>query len=270
MSIELIMHTCPEVPLEASNIRADKLAGITRTEIEKLSVQHGNRHQVVADFFTVKGEHSESLVLQGDLSRVKRIGAGMSRGKIRIEGDTGAHLGAGMSGGEIFVDGNAGDWLGAEMSGGLLEIHGNAGHMVGSAYRGSPAGVSGGEIIVHGNAGNEVGCVMRNGLLVIGGNSGDFTGVNMLAGTIIVLGSPGIRTAAGMKRGTVVSMNKVDILPTFKYSCFYKPDFIRLYLLHLRDRGLGIGDEQISGNYARWCGDIVELNRGEILLYHGQ
>ena len=268
MSITLTLHTQPEVPMEAEVICADKLANLSTAEIEKQSIQHGNREQVIADFFTVSGERSDSLTVQGDLSRIKHLGAGMSSGQMRIEGNVSAHLGAGMSGGEIVVDGDAGDWVAPEMSGGRVEIWGNAGHLVGSAYRGSPAGIVGGEIIVHGDAKNEVGHGMRNGLIVIGGNSGDFTGVNMLAGTIIVLGEPGIRTGAGMKRGTVVSMNPTSMLPTFTYSCVYQPGYLRMYLLYLQDLGLDISEEQIMGQYARWCGDIIELNRGEILLYH--
>ena len=98
----------------------------------------------------------------------------------------------------------------------------------------------GGEIIVHGSAGSEVGGAMRRGLIAIGGDSGDFTGVNMLAGSIIVLGNLGWRTAAGMVRGTIVSMNEARILPTFTYATTYKPSFLRLYLLRLREMGLPV------------------------------
>jgi len=66
------------------------------------------------------------IVLEGDLSRAKQIGAGMTQGKITIHGDAGMHLGATMRGGEIAVHGNAGDWAGAEMQGGLIRIMGNA------------------------------------------------------------------------------------------------------------------------------------------------
>jgi formylmethanofuran dehydrogenase subunit C len=268
MSIKLTLHTQPEVPLEAAIICPDKLASLTTAEIEKQPVQHGNQEVTIADFFEVTGEKSDTLEVEGDLSRIKHIGAGMASGQLNIEGDVGAHLGAAMSDGEIVVEGNAGDWVAPEMSGGRVRIKGNAGHMVGSAYRGSPAGIQAGEIIIHGNARNEVGHAMRNGIIVIGGNSGDFTGVNMLAGTIIVLGELGIRTGAGLKRGTVVCMNETKLLPTFSYSCVYQPAYLRLYLLYLQSLGLDISEEQIMGHYARWCGDLIELNRGEILLYH--
>jgi len=268
MSIKLTLHTQPDVPLEAEVICPDTLAKLTTNEIERQPVQHGNQPVSIADFFTVSGEKNDKLEVYGDLSRVKHIGSGMASGRLHIEGDVGAHLGAGMSGGDIIVDGNVGDWLAPEMTGGRVEVKGNAGHLAGSAYRGSPVGIQGGEIIIHGNAKNEIGHAMRNGTIVIGGNSGDFTGVNMLAGTVIVLGEVGIRTGAGMKRGTVVCMKQTKLLPTFSYSCTYQPTYLRLYLLYLKKLELPISNEQISGNYARWCGDIIELNRGEILLYH--
>jgi formylmethanofuran dehydrogenase subunit C len=268
MSIKLSLYTQPDVPLEADMINPDNLSQLTTAEIEKQVVEHGNQKALLADFFKVSGEKSEHLELEGDLSKVKHLGSGMSFGKMSISGNVGAHLGAAMSGGEIMVEGDVGDWLAPEMSAGRVEIRGNAGHMVGSAYRGSPVGILGGEIIIHGNAKNEVGHAMRNGIIVIGGNSGDFTGVNMLAGTIIVLGEPGIRTGAGLRRGSVVCMSKSKLLPTFSYSCTYQPGFLRLYLLYLQSLGLDISEDQIMGSYERWCGDIIEFNRGEILLYH--
>ena len=39
------------------------------------------------------------LVLEGDLSHVRRIGQGMGLGSVTIRGDVGSHLGAGMTGG---------------------------------------------------------------------------------------------------------------------------------------------------------------------------
>ncbi len=267
MSISLTLHTEPEVPLEADCLRPDELASLTTAEIEKLPVQHGNRQVSLADFFIVKGSASDSLTIEGDLHKVKHLGANMASGKLTISGNVGSHLGAGMTGGNILVEGNASDWVAPEMHGGSVEVRGNAGHLIGSAYRGSPVGMSGGEILIHGDAKNEIGHAMRNGMIVIGGKSGDFTGVNMLAGTIFLLGETGNRIGAGMKRGSVVTMNKTPMLPTFTYSCRYQPAFLRMYLLNLQNLGFAVSDEQLLGFYHRWCGDAIELNRGEILTH---
>jgi formylmethanofuran dehydrogenase subunit C len=267
MSIKLTLKTAPTVPLEAEVIAPDKLAGLSEAEISALPVQYGNQKAELGEFFQVTGTGNDEVEVEGDLSRVKLIGAGMTGGRLVIHGEVGMHLGATMHGGEIVVEGNAGDWVGAEMLGGRVIVKGNAGHLVGSGYRGSKIGMQGGEIIVYGSAGNEVGGAMRRGLIAIGGDTGDFTGVNMLAGTIIVLGRLGWRTGAGMTRGSIISMHDAELLPTFGYACTYHPTFLRLYLLHLRSLGLPIDEVHLSGQYRRWSGDSVQLNRGEVLLF---
>jgi len=267
MSLKLQLRARPDVPLEADTLAPDRLQGRTLAEVESLQLMHGNEKCVVGDFFTVSGECNGELHLEGDLSRIKHLGSGMKSGTLHIHGDAGAHLGVGMSGGLLVVDGNAGDWVGPEMSGGRIHIKGHAGHMVGSAYRGSAVGMTGGEIIIAGSARNELGHGLRNGLIAVGGDSGDFTGVNMLAGTVIVLGRLGARPGASMKRGTIVSLHETELLPSFSYACCFRPPFLGMYLLHLRQWGLAVENAHISGRYSRWNGDAIELNRGEILLY---
>ena len=269
MTLSLSLTTQPDVPVEAEVLRPDSLAGLSAAEVAALPVYHGNQAATVGDFFKVSGKDAGEVRLSGDLAKIKLVGNRMAGGRLHIDGNGGMHVGAEMSGGEIVVDGNVTDWLGAEMSGGRITVHGDAGHLVGGAYRGSQIGMRGGEIVVHGHAGNEVGNTMRNGLIAIGGACGDFAGVNMLAGTIVVLGAPGWRYGAGMKRGTIVTMQALDLLPTFAHACTYEPTFLRLYLRHLRGRGLAIDDAWIDGPYARWSGDAVELNRGEVLVFEG-
>lgn len=265
-TVKLTFQHAPEVPVEAEVITPEKLAGLSEAEIAALPLQYGNERVPLGEFFRVSGRYEGEIRVEGDLSRVKLIGSGMSAGRIVIEGDVGMHLGAGMSGGEIVVTGNAGDWVAPDQSGGRITIHGNAGHLVGSAYRGSTIGTRGGEILIHGSAGNEIGNAMRAGLIAIGGDSGDFTGVNLRAGTVIVLGRIGMRPGAGMKRGSIVAMQPVPLLPTFAYACSYEPLFLRLYLRYLQTLGMPVGEEPIAGRYRRYSGDAIEQNRGEILL----
>ena len=269
MALALTLETQPDVPLEAEAIAPERLDRLSESEIARQPVLHGNRQAALGDFFKVAGSVDGEVQVAGDLSRVKLLGAGMSRGRLVIEGHAGLHLGTAMTGGEILVEGSASDWVGPEMRGGRIVIKGDAGHAVGSAYRGSRVGMRGGEIIVHGKAGNEVGNTLRNGLIAIGGDCGDFAGVNMKAGTIVVFGALGIRAGAGMKRGSIVAMNPAEVLPSFTHACRYRPPFLPLYLRHLKAAGLPVEDAQITGRYRRWSGDSVELNRGEILLYDG-
>lgn len=267
MGLSLTLRNALAVPLEAERISPDGLAGKNVQEIEKLELLYGNERIALGEMFRVAPSDGDDIRVEGDLGRVKLLGAGMSGGRLVIHGDVGAHLGAGMSGGEIVVDGNAGDWVGPEMSGGRIVIRGDAGHMVGAALRGSPVGMRGGEILVHGKAGNETGAGMRRGLIAVGGDAGDFTAVNMRAGTIAVCGRLGVRTGAGMLRGTVVTMQPADPLPTFGYACTYRPVILRLLLLGLQAHGLPIATRHLEGRYHRWTGDRVELNRGELLVF---
>jgi formylmethanofuran dehydrogenase subunit C len=266
VSLEFTQHTLPSVPLEAESLSVASLAGLTAAAAAKLPVVHGNRAAEIGDFFDVAGTPDGEVHISGDLSRVKQVGADMAAGRLVVHGGVGMHLGTRMTGGEIVVEGDAGDWVGSDMRGGRIIVRGDAGHLAGSTVRGEPVGMRGGEILVFGSAGNEVGSGMRRGLVAIGGDAGDFTGVNMLAGTIVVLGRMGTRPGAGMKRGTIIAMHPAEMLPTFSYACRYRPVFVRLYLAHLRALGMPITEAHMNGPYRRWCGDAIELNRGEVLV----
>ncbi len=266
MALHLTLLTPPTVPLEAECLTPDRVLGLTEAQVAALPVLHGNQAATVGDFFRVQGGGEADVTIEGDLARVKRLGEGMTQGRLVIHGSVGMHVGAMMQGGELVVEGDAGDWAGAEMSGGRLTITGHAGQHLGGAYAGSPKGMQGGEIIVHGGAGAEAGHGLRRGLIAIGGDAGDFAGVNMLAGTIIVLGQLGARAGAAMRRGSIITMRPAPLLPTFIFDCAYRPTFLRLYLPHLRALGLPIPADRLTRRYLRWSGDAVELGRGEILL----
>jgi formylmethanofuran dehydrogenase subunit C len=265
MTLTLTLHEQPVVPLEAEVLCPDRLAGASREEIEALPVWHGNERTRVGEFFSVSGA-GDDVRLEGDLSRVKFVGAGMTAGRLTVAGDVGMHAGAGMRGGELHVEGDAGDWAGAGMRGGTLVVRGSAGRQLGGVYPGERAGMRGGEIVVHGDAGAQAGAGVRRGLIAVAGRVGDAAGLRMLAGTIVALGGLGRRAGAGMRRGSIVTMAPATPLATFVYSCIYRPPFLRLYLRRLRALGLAVSDRQLDGRYARWCGDGLELRRGEILI----
>src|SRR5437667_11986496 len=156
--LRLTYRASTTVPVEAECIVPDQLAGKSADDIARLPVQHGNRQEPLGEFFAVAGDAADQqVVVEGDCSRVKWIGAGMTAGRLTVEGNAGMHLGAEMRGGDITVHGNTGDWAGAEMRGGRIHIHGDAGHLAGAAYRGSRLGMRGGALLIDGKAGNEVG-----------------------------------------------------------------------------------------------------------------
>lgn len=255
------------IPIEADGIAPDRLAGLSTAAVAALPVLHGNRLVPLGELFAVAGDAADGqVVIEGDCSRVKRIGADMTAGTIAIHGNAGMHLGADMRGGAIHVHGDTGDWTGAEMRGGAIHVHGNAGHLAGAGYRGTRHGMRGGVLLIDGNAGNEVGSTMRRGLIAIGGDSGDYTGVNLIAGTICVFGRAGARVGANMKRGTIVLLGPAPmLLPTFRFACDYRPVFPRLLLRRLAAYGFGPAGEPDAGDYRRYSGDLAALGKGELL-----
>ena len=74
------------IPLEAKCLTPDQLAGKSAAEIAALPLQHGNAPAPLGEFFTVEGDAADGDVLiEGDCTRVKWIGAGMTSGRIRVE-----------------------------------------------------------------------------------------------------------------------------------------------------------------------------------------
>ena len=227
----------------------------------------GNRQYRVEDFFTVEGDGSEDVEVRGDCGRVKLIGRGMTRGRLRVVGNAGMHLGAYMKGGSIDVTGDASDWVGAEMKNGRIHIRGTAGGQLGSAYRGSMAGMNGGTILVDGGAGMEIAMRMKRGIIAIRGPVRDFAGLQMKGGTLFLMSGAEIRTGAWMSRGTIVSLAPLRLLPTFAYACGYNPPFLDLYARHLRTLGFDIPHDVSQGSYQRYTGDAAVPGKGEILVW---
>jgi formylmethanofuran dehydrogenase subunit C len=263
----LTLKESPHVPLEAELLTPDTIAALGHDELRALPVVLGKRQRRLDDFFEVEGPGSEDLEIRGDVGRVKWIGRGMTRGRIRIVGNAGMHLGAYVRGGTIEVTGNASDWVGAEMRGGVIRVGGDAGGQIGAAYRGSLSGMNGGTILIEGSAGIEVGMRMRRGIIAVKGRVRDFAGLQMKGGTIVLMGGAEIRTGAWMVRGTIVSLAPVRLLPTFAHACEYNPAFLRVYAKHLQAFGFRIPSDVRDGAYQRYTGDTSVPGKGEILLW---
>ena len=261
--IKLKLKKEPDYPLEAEVISPDKFAGKLAAEIKKLIVYHGNEEKTLGDFFNITGNGSElndiKIIIDGNLSNVKRIGEKMTGGEIIINSDVGMHVGNNMSGGKILVNGNADDWAGAMLQGGELEITGNAGNYVGAAYRGFWKGMQNGLIKVKGKIGNEALTWVtgskpgkRFPTLICGG-AGSFLGIHSHGGTIIVDGDCDRCIGADQVRGTIVVKGKITrILPSFKK------------LGEVKEIELMNG-EIIKGKYIEYSGDhSVEKNHSKI------
>jgi formylmethanofuran dehydrogenase subunit C len=245
-------------PIEAKNISPDIFAKKSSEELAALTLWEGNRKRSLGDLFSIKNDSSSSpeeltIKIEGDASKLRNIGAGISMGGVVVDGDAGMHLGEDMSGGVITVAGNAGSWAGSKMKGGTIEIKGNAGDYVGASYRGSTHGMSGGTVIIHGNAGYEVGCFMRDGLIKILGDVGLFAGIHMNNGTIFVQGNSEGRAGAQMTKGKIVIGGQVsEIMPTFTVDSI-KPK-------------VKVGGEKIEGPFYQFIGDLADNGKGKLYV----
>ncbi len=243
-------------PIEAKNITPDIFAKKSIKEIAALEMWEGNRKCSLGELFNMKDDGSSSeeftIKVEGDVSKLRNLGAGMTMGQLVIDGDVGMHLGEDMSGGTITVAGNAGSWAGSKMKGGTIEIKGNAGNYIGAAYRGSTQGMNGGKVVIHGNAGHEVGCFMRNGLIKILGNVGLFAGIHMNDGTIFVQGDSEGRAGAQMVNGKIVINGQTPVMPSFTI------DSIR--------PKVKVDGEKIEGPFYRFIGDLADNGKGKLIV----
>jgi formylmethanofuran dehydrogenase subunit C len=267
VTLTLTLRAEPPARIAAGGLAPERLRGLDAAEVAALTVRCGRQTLSLGDLFHVSGAGDEQLWLAGDLRQVDGIGAGMTRGRVLVEGSCGDHLGARMSGGEITVRGDAGAWAGAEMAGGLLRIWADAGARLGGGYPGVREGMTGGEIIVFGDAGEEAGACMRRGLVVVGGRTGSGAGLRMLAGTVIALRGIGAEAGIGNKRGSLVSGATLDPLPGYAFATRFRPPALSLQLRRARELGLPVDDALLDGAWARWSGDRTELGRGEILIF---
>jgi formylmethanofuran dehydrogenase subunit C len=251
--------------LDVEGLTADRLAALSSSDVARLPVWQGRQRAELGDFFAVSGG-GPAVVVEGDLSAVDGLGAGMSRGEMLIAGDAGARVGAGMTGGSITVRGSVGDEAAVAMAGGLLCVERNAGARLAAALPGAARGMSGGEVVVHGSAGAEAAARARRGLVVVGRDTGIEPGRAMIAGTLVVFGAAGAHPGIGNKRGSIIAAGPIDVPASYRYACTYFPSYVRMLMTYLsRTYGLGQAHAALGSPYRRYCGDAGIPGRGEIL-----
>jgi formylmethanofuran dehydrogenase subunit C len=271
MPLVLTLRESPSIPIEVDEVRVEVVREQTVDQVRATLIQQGNRREPLGEFFEVSGSarDDQQVVWVGDCSRVKRIGEKLACGRMLVDGNAGMHVGAEMTGGEITVRGHATDWAGAEMRGGRLRIEGNAGNCLGAGYRGATRGMTGGEILVTGSAGDEVGTALRRGLIAVANSVGHAAGFGMIAGSLMFFGDVGRHCGAGMKRGSISlfsTTHRVELLPSFRFACIDRPTFLAVYLRHLTRLGFALPDGCLNADYDHYCGDLIELGKGEILI----
>jgi formylmethanofuran dehydrogenase subunit C len=254
--ITLIPKRKFDVPVQAACISPDVFRDKSTAEIANLPVTEGNRNLLLGDLFEIQEDTAETpyITINGDVSKVKRIGTGMKSGEILVNGDCGAHTGEKMAGGKITINGNIGGWSGNDMKGGLIEVHGDAGDYLASPYRGSSTGMKGGTIIIDGSVGSDVGCYLQGGVLKIKDGAGRFLGYHMSDGAILVENEVDVRPGACMTGGKIVITGKIEeVLPSFTIDSV-KPK-------------VKIDDTQTAlGPFYVFLGDLAEHGTGKIFV----
>jgi formylmethanofuran dehydrogenase subunit C len=247
-------------PVIAECISPDLFQGKKASEIGGMKAWEGNKQRKLADLFRIENSNdahppgSFEIAIEGDVSKVRRIGSKMKQGTITIRGNAGMHLGEEMASGKIVVHGNAGAWAGSMMKGGTIEIHGNAGDYLAAPYRGSTKGMHGGRIDIEGNVGNEAGAYMKAGLIRIKGDAGQFVGLRMHDGTIYVQGDCDERPGACMIDGKIIVDGKLQsILPTFTVDS-------------IRPRVKVDENETAQGPFYLFLGDLAESGKGKLYV----
>jgi len=252
------------IMVEAEVISPAAFAGKSREEIERLLVWQGPAQMPLSDFFEVSVEAGEngtpektSIIIDGDVSRVKHIGHGMKAGKIEINGSAGMHLGSEMAGGSIIVRGSAGSWAGMEMKGGLIQIQGDAGDHIGCVYRGSWRGMSGGKILIEGSARSQLGGGMTGGEIQVLKDVENFCGIRQSGGLIVVKGDAVRGVGAEMTGGTIAVCGRIG-QPS--------PGFVEVG----SEVGPKVGEDRLAGKFTKFAGDYAISKSPKGVLYAGQ
>lgn len=253
-------------PALVEGLAADRFATLSEHDIARLPASHGRHRCQLGDLFDIRGGYASQVRLEGALDSIEGIGEAMAGGELVLDGNAGARVGMGMSGGRIDVLGNVGDDAGVAMTGGTIHVRGSAGDRLGAMRPGASRGMSGGEILVQGSAGSDAGARARRGLIVVCGNVGPAAGRHMIAGSLVVFGRTDDGAGMGNKRGTLVAIGGITVPPGYAYACTFSPPHLLLTLRYLQRRFEVAVDEQVlRGRYRRYCGDVGQPGKGEIL-----
>jgi formylmethanofuran dehydrogenase subunit C len=247
------------IALEFDEVIPDEIFNWSKEDFEKYEVPIGNSRFPLGDYFDVEVEGSASspeevkMVIDGDASRIKYIGNGMSAGEIVVNGDADLHAGAEMSGGSITINGNAESYAGREMTGGELTIHGDVKEYCGTSYIGEWRGMSGGKINIHGNAGKQLADAMSGGEILVKGNCDILAGIHMTKGFIQIEGDVTRWPGGQMKNGTILIKGKLGRL---------LEGFVPEGIIDNPE----IDGTHFTGKYIKYIGDIGVDGKGTLWL----
>ncbi len=257
----------PAADIDCGGLTCDSLAGKSAAEVAKLPILVGGRQTPCGDVFDVSGSDTMQIVFRGNGATCNRIGAGMTIGSIRVEGDAGDHLGLQMKGGKITVTGNAGDFAACEMKRGRIVVQGNVGDSAGAPLPGNKKGMSGGMLVVHGNAGERLADQLRRGQILVAGNAGAYAASRMIAGTLVVLGTVGAHCGHAMRRGSLIVRQRPPLPATFADCGTHTLAFLPLLMASWKEAGAPFATLPVNPRAQRWMGDTGNGGKAEVLVW---
>jgi glutamate synthase domain-containing protein 3 len=158
-----------------------------------LNAEAGDLRAVSAE---LKGMPSDGAVTIQNAAHLHGLCAGLEKGTIKIEGDSGDYLGCLNNGAQIHVSGSAGQYLGDNMTRGTIIVDGDAGY-------GAGAYCYGGTIVVKGNAGDFAAVMNKGATILIAGSVGNEVATYMLAGDLVIAGNAGRNLGNYLIRGNI-------------------------------------------------------------------
>ncbi|HVP94985.1 MAG TPA: formylmethanofuran dehydrogenase subunit C [Methanoregulaceae archaeon] len=221
-TVTMTVKNVPELYLECEHVNPDAFAGKTAAEIAALKGYQGKMTSTLGEYFDITGNAGPTaaetkIVINGDCSKMKYIGAKMTAGEVVVNSATDMYTGSWMTGGKLLVKGDVHSFCGLAMKGGEFTVEGNAGNYLGAAYRGDWRGMSGGLLRVRGNAGSDVASFMIGGEMIIDGDVDIHIGTHMEGGKIIVKGNANRRVGGQMVKGEIYIFGNINVMmPGYK------------------------------------------------------
>jgi formylmethanofuran dehydrogenase subunit C len=254
--------------VDARVLLPSTLAAMPVAEVQQLALPHGRETLAVADLFDVhrSDDAADIVILEGDMSRLDALGAGLDAGTIEVHGPAGDAAGLGMSGGRLTIHGNARDLAGCSMRGGWLDIAGDIGDFGASALPGDLDGMRGGTLQVRGRAGARLCDRMRRGTVMVWGECGDFAASRMVAGTLVLNGGCGANPAWGMRRGTLLFAGQAPAVPPTFVPLHSSIDVFWPLLARDLARFGAPFTELAQRSVQRYAGDLAVDGKGEWLI----
>lgn len=271
--VTLTLKSETQTPIDCRSLLPENLCSLGGEEIAGLSMNDGtNSGRVVGtvgDLFNIEISEGEYFLrIKNANASLAYVGAGMTEGRLIIDGDVGDYLGFDLLDGELIANGNAGNFAGSGQANGLIHIKGSVGHYAGGASDTKMQGLKGGTLMISGTSGDFLGYKMRRGIIIAQDQVGDHTANNMIAGTIILGSHCGSNLALGMRRGTVLFLDKTKLnLPSFNLCGSFALPILTVLRHHVHNinHHIAIRLSKIQ-KVQRFCGDLGYDGQGEVLI----